>query len=136
MSLMSNSGNQYLGILTWIVAPMFLILGLTLVFIGWFLNRRRVAKMTPDGAFPLLTIDLSRPRDRRNLALFIAGGFVFMLMSAFGSYQTYHYSESVEFCGTLCHSVMAPIFPVLSAIATKVDLWLRLVLLLVLLFQT
>jgi nitrate/TMAO reductase-like tetraheme cytochrome c subunit len=110
MSLMSDGGNQYLGILTWIVAPMFLICGLILIFVGWFLNRRRVAKMAPDGSFPLLTIDLSRPRDRRNLMVFMIGGGVFLLMSAFGSYQTYHYSESVEFCGTLCHSVMSPEF--------------------------
>lgn len=110
MSLLSDGGNQYLGILTWIVAPMFLISGLILIFIGWFLNRRRVAMMAPDGAFPLLTIDLSRPRDRRNLTLFMIGGGVFLLLSAFGSYQTYHYSESVEFCGTLCHTVMRPEF--------------------------
>ena len=29
-------------------------------------------------------------------------------MSAFGSYRAYEYSESVEFCGTTCHSVMKP----------------------------
>lgn len=110
MSLMSDGGNQYLGILTWIVAPIFLITGLILIFVGWFLNRRRVAKMLPDGAFPLLTIDLSRPRDRRNLTFFMVGGALFLLLSAFGSYQTYHYSESVEFCGTLCHTVMNPEF--------------------------
>lgn len=110
MSLMSGDGNQYLGILTWIVAPIFLITGLIMIFVGWFINRRRVAKMTPDGAFPLLTIDLSRRSDRRNLMLFMIGGAVFLLLSAFGSYQTYHYSESVEFCGTLCHTVMQPEF--------------------------
>lgn len=61
-------------------------------------------------AFPLLTIDLSRPRDRRNLTIFMVGGFVFMLLSAFGSYQSYHYTGSVEFCGTICHTAMSPEF--------------------------
>jgi len=110
MSLMSDGGNQYLGILTWIVAPIFLIIGLSLILAGWLVNKKQIAKMAPGGAFPLLTIDLSRRRDRRNLIIFSIGGFAFLLMSAFGSYQTYHYSESVEFCGTLCHTVMSPEF--------------------------
>ena len=56
----------------------------------------------------LLTVDLSRPRDRRNFALFLSGAFLFLLLTAFGSYETFHYTESVEFCGTLCHTVMEP----------------------------
>jgi hypothetical protein len=31
-------------------------------------------------------------------------------MSAFGSYKAYHYTESVEFCGQACHTVMKPEF--------------------------
>ncbi len=32
----------------------------------------------------------------------------FLLVSAVGSYEAFHYSESVTFCGTLCHKVMEP----------------------------
>jgi hypothetical protein len=32
------------------------------------------------------------------------------MLSAFGSYQTYHYSESVQFCGEVCHRAMNPEF--------------------------
>ena len=28
--------------------------------------------------------------------------------SAFGSYRAYEYTDSVAFCGTLCHGVMQP----------------------------
>jgi ribosomal protein S27E len=31
-----------------------------------------------------------------------------IFVSAVGSYQTFHYSESVEFCGKTCHEVMKP----------------------------
>jgi hypothetical protein len=34
--------------------------------------------------------------------------FVFLLTSLLGSYQAYHYTDSDEFCGKVCHSVMAP----------------------------
>ena len=33
---------------------------------------------------------------------------VFLLISALGSYHTYHFTESVQFCGEACHGVMKP----------------------------
>ena len=33
---------------------------------------------------------------------------LFLLISALGSYQTYHFTESVNFCGQACHGVMKP----------------------------
>jgi len=105
----AHNANPYLGILTYIVAPAFLILGLGLIFAGWWVQRRHVARH-PGGQTPALTIDLSRPRDRHYLVLFGSGAVVFLLMTAFGSYQTYHFTESVEFCGETCHGVMQPEF--------------------------
>jgi nitrate/TMAO reductase-like tetraheme cytochrome c subunit len=100
--------NQYLGILTFVVAPIFLITGLLAILIGWLIHRRRIARCAPDTPRALLTIDLSRPRDRRNFIVFLGGAFLFLLLTAFGSYETFHYTESVQFCGTLCHTVMEP----------------------------
>jgi nitrate/TMAO reductase-like tetraheme cytochrome c subunit len=105
----AHDTNPYLGILTYIVAPLFLILGLILIFLGWWWQRRQTARH-PDGGMPALTIDLSRPRDRQYLMLFGSGAVVFLLMTAFGSYQTYHFTESVQFCGETCHTVMQPEF--------------------------
>jgi nitrate/TMAO reductase-like tetraheme cytochrome c subunit len=36
------------------------------------------------------------------------GGVLFLLLTAIGSNRTYHYSESVPFCGTTCHGPMKP----------------------------
>jgi hypothetical protein len=33
---------------------------------------------------------------------------IFLLVSAIGSYQSYHISESTQFCGQACHTVMEP----------------------------
>jgi NapC/NirT cytochrome c family, N-terminal region len=105
---MSHDGNPYLGILTYIVAPTFLILGLLLIFTGWWLQRRQ-ARQFPMDVGPLsLSIDLARPRDRKVLIIFGSCSVVFLLLTAFGSYQTYHFTESVEFCGKTCHVVMKP----------------------------
>ncbi len=98
--------NPYVGVLTYLVAPAFLLLGLLLVLVGVLIQRRRRVRALP--ALPALTIDLSRPRDRRILGFFLAGSTVFLLLTAMGSYYTYHFTESVEFCGRLCHTVMKP----------------------------
>jgi nitrate/TMAO reductase-like tetraheme cytochrome c subunit len=55
--------------------------------------------------WPSLTIDLSRPRHRRGLLIAMA-----LFVLAFGAvtvagYKTYQYTESSEFCGTLCHTM-------------------------------
>jgi nitrate/TMAO reductase-like tetraheme cytochrome c subunit len=40
--------------------------------------------------------------------IFSVGTVIFLLLTAVGSYEAFHYTESVEFCGTLCHDVMKP----------------------------
>jgi nitrate/TMAO reductase-like tetraheme cytochrome c subunit len=102
----AHYANPYIGILTYLVAPAFLVIGLVFVGVGAFLRRRRVVKSV--GPFPPLKIDLTRPRDRRLLGFFLAGAVVFLLVSAIGSYQTYQFTESVQFCGQACHGVMKP----------------------------
>ena len=75
---------------------------------GAFRRRRQI--IAHDGPSPPVHIDLSLPRDRRTLGVFIICGIVFLLISAIGSYSTYHYTESVQFCGQTCHGVMKPEF--------------------------
>ena len=102
---LAHFSNPYVGILTYLVAPGFFVSGSCLTALGVWLRRRRSAK---PGRLPSLTIDLCRVSDRRRLGWFIAGGVAFLLISAIGSYQTYHYTESVQFCGQACHTVMQP----------------------------
>jgi nitrate/TMAO reductase-like tetraheme cytochrome c subunit len=106
MDAMLSSSNPYLGLLTYVVAPGFFFLGAFLAVGGVLLRRRKFSK---DAAIlPRIQIDLSRHRDRSILGWFIFGSVVFLLLSAMGSYQTYHYTESVQFCGQACHTVMKP----------------------------
>ena len=101
--------NPYLGIFTYIVAPTFLISGLIAVFGGAWLQRRYA--ITHAGAMPhRWQLRLDEPKQRRVALLFATGGLLFLLLSVFGSYQTYHYSESVQFCGEVCHRAMNPEF--------------------------
>ncbi len=106
LDAMSHGANPYIGILTYLIAPGFLVLGLGMTILGLLLRRRRILK--EGGAVPRMQIDLQRPRDRRIMGIFIGSTVVFLLLSAIGSYQTYHFTESVTFCGKACHEVMSP----------------------------
>ena len=102
----SHVSNPYIGILTYFVAPGFTVMGLVLAGLGAVIRRRRLAKST--ALEPILSIDLSRPRDRKMLGFFLAGSAVFLLITAIGTYHSYHFTESVVFCGQACHTVMEP----------------------------
>ena len=102
--------NPYLGILTYLVAPFFFLLGLILWSIGWFIQRRQATRAVPGAPSTRFTIDVSRPRDRKLLLGFAAGGFVFLLITSIGSYETYEVTKSVQFCGQACHTPMEPQF--------------------------
>ena len=98
--------NPYLGILTYCVVPGFLISGIFLTALGMWRERRK--RLRNQLSVPRIQIDLSRPRDRRILAIFVTGSLLFILLSAVGSYNAFHVTESVQFCGETCHKVMKP----------------------------
>lgn len=108
--LLAHRANPYLGILTYVIAPGFLILGMVLMVAGVLIHRRHLRKKGPEGLPHVLTIDFSRPRERKVLIGFVSLSVLFLFLTAFGSYQTYHYTESVQFCGQACHVPMNPEF--------------------------
>ena len=106
LDALAHFANPYVGILTYLVAPGFLMIGLLVALLGAFLRHRQIIRTA--GPLPPLRIDLTRPRNRRLFGFFLAGGVLFLLVAALGSYQTYHFTESVNFCGQACHGVMKP----------------------------
>jgi hypothetical protein len=102
--------KPYLGIFAYIIFPAVMILGLLVVLSGMLLERRRRRRLAPGEikAYPIL--DLNDPRRRRSLFVFVVATFIFVLLSAYGSYRAYEYTETVAFCGQTCHTVMKPEF--------------------------
>jgi nitrate/TMAO reductase-like tetraheme cytochrome c subunit len=108
LEIIAGETSAYIGILTYLVAPFFFFLGLSLVFggrllHGWLRRRGRGGETTLS-----LTLDFSDPSNRRKLLGFIAGTTLFLFASAVGSYKSYHVTESEAFCGEVCHEVMEP----------------------------
>lgn len=108
VSVFLDEGSTYLGLFSYIVLPVFLVIGLLLIPIGMLSKNRKKKKGLPvkDTKWPIF--DLNNYRTRNAFMIFSVGTTVFLLLSAIGSYEAFHYTESVEFCGTLCHKVMEP----------------------------
>ncbi len=100
--------TAYLGLITYILLPSVMIAGLFLIPVGMYLaaRRERQGKGRPVPRWP--KIDLEDARHRHGFFIFVIGTGFFLLISAIGSYEAFHYTESLAFCGTLCHRVMEP----------------------------
>lgn len=108
MEITSHQENPYLGILTYVVFPAFLIFGIIIVVLGMILERRRRRRASPDEIRAYPRLDLNDPHARHAFLVFLVLTFLFISASAFGSYKAYEYSDSVAFCGRTCHEVMKP----------------------------
>ncbi|MFT4901399.1 MAG: nitrate/TMAO reductase-like tetraheme cytochrome c subunit [Lentimonas sp.] len=108
IDLFTGSGNAYLGILTYLASPAFFLIGLGMILVGWLIYRRQVLRSEAGTAALTFSLNLSNPSDRKKFLIFSGSTFTFIILSAIGSYKTYHVTESVEFCGEVCHSVMEP----------------------------
>ena len=106
-SMISAQSNIYLGLYIYIILPVFLVLGLLLIPIGILskIKKKEAVEDIPVG-WPVL--DMNLKKHRSSLLKISIITFIFLVASAMGSYSAYKYTETVEFCGKLCHQVMEP----------------------------
>ncbi len=100
--------SQYLGLFTYIILPIFLIIGLLLIPIGTWRKFKRDKRQQIQRELKFPKVDLNDPGQRMIVFIFLLGSAVIILLTTLGSYQAFHYTESNKFCGTLCHKVMSP----------------------------
>lgn len=105
-----GSDNPYTVLVTYILLPSVMGFGFFVAIVGALLERRRRRRQPDSPIAPYPVLDLNDPSRRRSLVTLIAGGFIFLFLTAFGSYRAFEYTESVSFCGEQCHTVMKPEF--------------------------
>jgi thiosulfate reductase cytochrome b subunit len=105
----SEASNPYLGIVTFIVLPTFLIIGLFLIAFGAIKENRRILSLEVKSR-KLPIIDLNNPRHQVATFVFLSGSILLTVFSIFGTFKAYEYTDSDEFCGKVCHTVMEPQF--------------------------
>lgn len=107
IDVLAGETSVYLGLLTFVALPSVLVVGLVLIPVGMVLAHRRQARGETT-RFSRIHFDLSEPATRNATTIFVTGTAVLLVATAYGTYNAYRSTESVEFCGTLCHDVMQP----------------------------
>ena len=110
VEMMGHEGGPYLGILTFLILPALMVLGLILIPIGIHLqnkrDRRAAERGDKPGGFPV--IDLNNEKTRGALLIFLLVTVVNVVVLAGATYKGVEVLDSTEFCGTACHTVMQP----------------------------
>ena len=108
LDFLSPGRNPYVGILTYMIVPGITLAGLGLVVVGALYGYARLRR--GELPAPLPRLDLNDPGQR--LAALVIGVtiLIFLGFSAVGGYQAYQFTDSVTFCGQVCHAVMKPEF--------------------------
>ncbi len=103
----STTSHPYVGIIAFVIAPAVLVVGLLLVPAGIMREHRRERLGKPHGLH-LPAIDMNNPHHRTVFVTLVMATLVFISILGFSSYRAYEYTESDQFCGETCHSVMQP----------------------------
>ncbi len=104
--LFGVGAKAYMGIFAYIILPAIMLLGILVIPIGMLAERWRRPPAGEVSRFP--RIDLNISRHRNAFMIFIGLMVLFLVLTGVGSYRAYQFTESVTFCGLVCHSVMKP----------------------------
>jgi hypothetical protein len=107
VELFAEQSKPYMGIITFVILPAILILGVGLMIGGVLREHRRERLGKPHGLH-LPQIDLNNPRHRTAFGFTAVGVVLLLAFSAFGSFKAYEHTDSDQFCGETCHKVMEP----------------------------
>lgn len=99
--------NPYSGIVFFLILPAFFLLGLALVPLGVWMERRRRGR-THEPRWPWF--DLNDPALRNAVLIVFALTLANVVIVSLAAYRGIEYMDSVQFCGRVCHGVMRPEF--------------------------
>lgn len=112
VELLGFHPGPYIGILVFGILPAVFLLGLVLMPLGLWRERRRqrLAALAgaPPPAFPVIDLNLERTRAR--FLLFLGATVLNLVILALATFKAVEVMESTPFCGTTCHQVMEPEF--------------------------
>ena len=102
--------NPYLGIVFFLILPGLFLVGLFLIPIGAWIERRRRIAGKPASEIQWPRIDLNDPVQRSRAVLVFALTMANVIIVSLAAYRGVEYMDSVQFCGQVCHTVMKPEF--------------------------
>jgi len=102
--------NPYIGVVFFLLLPAVFLLGLVLIPLGAWVERRRRAAGKPPSAAHWPRLDLNDPAQRRTAVLIFLLTIANVVIVSLAGYRGVEYMDSVAFCGQVCHTVMKPEF--------------------------
>lgn len=112
IELVGFTGGPYIGIMAFLVVPAFFVGGLLLIPFGIWWRKRQAIKAAlageaaEDNAF--LVLDFNKPNVRNTWMILSVLSIVNLAIISTATYKGVEVMGSTKFCGTACHSVMAP----------------------------
>jgi nitrate/TMAO reductase-like tetraheme cytochrome c subunit len=101
--------NPYAGLVVFMAIPALFVMGLLLIPVGTWLQRKKLAR-DPSAVAEWPVVDLRRADVRRTalvIAVLTAVNVVIVLLAGYGGL---HAMETPGFCGQVCHTTMEPQF--------------------------
>src|SRR6185503_13236905 len=90
--------NPYIGIVFFLFLPALFVLGLVLIPLGAWIERRRRAAGKPPSSVQWPRLDLNDPRQRTAAMLIFGLTIVNVVIVSLAAYRGVEYMDSVEFC--------------------------------------
>ena len=102
--------NPYIGIVFFLLLPGIFLVGLALIPLGaWVERRRRAAGKAPSAVY-WPRIDLNDPAHRATAIIVFGLTIANIVIVSLAAYRGVEYMDSPQFCGQICHTVMKPEF--------------------------
>jgi nitrate/TMAO reductase-like tetraheme cytochrome c subunit len=107
LELLSGGALAYAGLL-YVLCTGLIVVGFLLIPAGALLERWRRKGGRRSRPLTEFRFDLRDREHRLGAVAVIAGAVLVLTLFPVGAYKSFHATESIEFCGQLCHEVMEP----------------------------
>ncbi len=108
VDLFSKRTHPYLGVVVYLVLPFVAMGGAAFILLGVLWERRRRKRRPGATVPPLPPIDLNRPAHQAAVVSALTAIMTIAVLLSVTGYRAYHFTDSVAFCGLVCHKVMKP----------------------------
>ena len=100
--------SPYIGIIGYMILPGFLGMGIMLILLGMRREAVRRKRTGATEAMPYPKLDLNDPAQRKRFGYGLVIGSLLGVILMWAGYNGFLFTESVTFCGEICHTVMEP----------------------------
>lgn len=106
LNILGLGGGSYSGLVAYGILPVVFVAGLMMIPAGVWKVRKR-ARLEGRELQPLV-VNLGDPVHRYRIIFYLVMTFINSIILSVALYEGYHYTDSNEFCGLVCHTVMEP----------------------------